>query len=131
PINSTGDDFAFSYDKTAKMGYVSSNRGSVDALVANDEIYRVGEVEPELHLIVKVINSENGALIDNADVSVYSDAGMNLATKTTNASGLTDFNLPGKTKYELQVNAAEYESRSASVEEDAGEEVTIVVELDP
>ncbi|PZD76392.1 OmpA family protein, partial [Mesonia sp. K7] len=131
PINSTADDFAFSYDRTAKMGYVSSNRGSKDVLVANDEIYRVGEVEPELHLIVKVINSENGALIANADVDVYNDAGMKLAGKQTNASGLTDFNLPGKKKYELQVNAEEYESGSASVEEDAGEELTVVVELDP
>lgn len=131
PINSTGDDFAFSYNRTAKTGYVSSNRASADALVANDEIYRVEEVESQLHLIVKVIDSESGAFIANTDVEVYNDAAMKLVEKQTNASGLTDFNLPGETKYKLQVNAKAYESSSAEVDENQEGELSITIELDP
>lgn len=132
PVNSAGDDFAYSYNKANKTGYLSSNRGSSDMLVANDEIFRVGVIEiKELDLIVKVINSETGELIENADVTVYSDKEVQVATQQTNEEATAKFMLPGEKNYAVQVNADAYESNSASVSETDGEKVSIVVELDP
>jgi len=64
-------------------------------LVANDEIFRVGVIEiKELDLIVKVINSETGELIENADVTVYSDKEVQVATQQTNEEATAKFMLP-------------------------------------
>lgn len=132
PVNSAGDDFAYSYNKANKTGYLSSNRGSSDMLVANDEIFRVGVIEiKELDLIVKVINSETGELIEDADVTIYNDSEVQVANQQTNEDGMTQFMLPGEKNYAVQVNADEYESNSASVTETGGEKVSLVVELDP
>jgi len=132
PVNSTGDDFAYTYNKANKAGYLSSNRGSVDMLVANDEIYRVGVIEiKELDLIVKVINSETGELIEDAEVIIYNEDEVQVATQQTNEDAEAEFTLPGEKNYDIQVNADEYESNSASVSETDGEEVSLTIELDP
>lgn len=132
PVNSKGDDFAYSYNKTNKAGYLSSNRGSEDMLVPNDDIYRVGVIEiKELDLIVKVIDSETGDLIEGADVTIYNENQIQAASKLTNEDATAEFMLSGEKNFTIQINADEYESNSASVSENDGEKVSLVVELDP
>lgn len=132
PVNSTGDDFAYTYNKANKSGYLSSNRGSEDMLVPNDDIYRVGVIEiKELNLLVKVIDSETGDLIENADVTIYNENQAQVVSKTTDKNAMAEFMLSGEKNYMVQVNSENYESNSASISKNDGAKVSLVVELDP
>lgn len=131
PINSAADDFAFTYDSTSKTGYVSTNRGSSEGLIANDATYTVKELSSDLDLFVKVINSENGTFIANAEVTVYEDARQKLTGQRTNMEGLTNFTLPGGKRYDFTAQAAGYQSGTASIKEHNGSTGTVVIELDP
>ena len=134
PINSTGDDFAFTYNAEDKKGFVSSNRGGVEKNVANDNIYRVEKIEiiEKIDILVKVINAETGAPIANAEVTNYNAEETPLENKMTTSNGTTDFsNLLAGNEYTIQVNANEYESNSKLISKDKEGKVNVVIELMP
>lgn len=132
PINSTGDDFAFTFNVEQKKGYVSSNRGGMQENVANDNIYLVKEIMIEkIDILVTVINAETGAPIAGAEVINYTNNNQ-LGRSITSEEGTTQFNelLAGE-DYTLQVNANEYESNSKLISKDEENQVEVVIELIP
>ena len=135
PINSNGDDFAFSFSTSEKKGYVSSNRGGLaeDAQTASDNIYRVVQLQPieEIDIMVKVVNAETGAPVANAEVVTYNDEEAEMGTKMTGTSGSTNFTFVAGSDYTLQVNASKYKSNSELVSKDEEGEVAVTIELTP
>ncbi|MBW2960297.1 OmpA family protein [Mesonia aestuariivivens] len=133
PINSSGDDFAFTYNPSTEKGFVSSNRGVIEETVANDNIYEVTQIQPleEIKIMTQVVDAESGSPISGATVVVY-DAQENEVSKgMTTPAGKADFTLPGSVAYSIQVNAEDYESNMASVSQEEENEVAVLVELNP
>ncbi|MDQ7918041.1 OmpA family protein [Mesonia sp. MT50] len=133
PVNSSGDDFAYSYDVEKETGFVSSNRGALEGKVANDNIYRVDQIQivEEIMVASTVINEETGAEIANAQVVVYDSQENEIAREMTNDNGVANFTLMANEPYVFQVNAEDYESNASMVGEDAEGEVDLVIELSP
>ncbi|TFB12753.1 hypothetical protein E3V93_17285, partial [Microbacterium sp. 3H14] len=100
----------YSFDNNSQKGFVSSNRSGLAENVANDNIYQVVQIQPlkEVEVMAMVINAETGDPVNGASVVVYDDQEEEVATAMTNSSGGTNFTLPGKKGYMLQVNADEY-----------------------
>ena len=133
PINSTGDDFAFTFNVNEESGFVSSNRSGIEETVANDNIYRVMQIQPLDEIIVnsKVVDAETGKPIAGATVIVYDTEENEIAKAMTTPQGEADFTLPGSVDYSIQVNADDYESNMASVSKEEDGEVDLVIELNP
>ena len=133
PINSTGDDFAFTFNINEESGFVSSNRSGIEETVANDNIYRVMQIQPLDEIIVnsKVVDAETGKPIAGATVIVYDTEENEIAKAMTTPQGEADFTLPGSVDYSIQVNADDYESNMASVSKEEDGEVDLVIELNP
>lgn len=134
PINSSGDDFAYSYDNASKEGFVSSNRGALsEENVGNDNIYQVVQIQPlqEIEVMAKVVNAETGDPVGNASVVVYDDQDQEVAKAMTATNGSTSFNLPAGKAYMLQVNAEEYESNGEEVGKEEKEKANLTIELEP
>jgi len=133
PVNSEGDDFAFTFNYTEEAGFVSSNRGSSTKNLANDNIYRVIQIQPidEIKVMTMVVDVETGRPISGATVMIYDADENEIAKAMTTPNGKADFTLPGSIDYSLQVNAPEYESNMASVSKNDKEMVDLTIELDP
>ena len=67
PINSSADDFAFTFKSSMKSGYFASNRGN-DPL--NDNIYVAELIEPldQTEVIVTVLNEDTNEPVVEAEV---------------------------------------------------------------
>ncbi|MBB4119723.1 outer membrane protein OmpA-like peptidoglycan-associated protein [Mesonia hippocampi] len=134
PINSNADDFAFTFNPETKKGYVSSNRGELQAIVANDNIYEVAEIIPpaEIDLFVKVIDAETGAIIKQAQVFHFDENGKQLAHKLTAAQGTVGFmDLLAADPYSLRAEAQGYHPNTAAVAAGQEGEVNVTIELTP
>ena len=133
PINSTGDDFAFSFNVEKETGFVSSNRGGIEETVANDDIYQVAQIQPldEIKVMTSVVDAETGEPISGATVIVYDSEENEISKAMSTEEGKADFTLPGSVDYSIQVNADDYESNMASVSKEEENEVDVVIELNP
>ncbi|MFD1286152.1 OmpA family protein, partial [Mesonia ostreae] len=115
-----------------QTGFVSSNRGALEGKVANDNIYRVDQIQvKEIMVTSSVIDEETGAEIANAQVVVYDSQENEVARAMTNNNGVANFTLMANEPYDFQVNAEDYESNASMVAKDAEGEVDVVIELSP
>lgn len=89
PINSSLDDFAFTYNEAAAKGYVSSNRKGGKG---GDDIYAVNEIEVcEVAVTVKAISSKTGLPIPGAILSLQSTNNMSKPAAMANEKGEATF----------------------------------------
>lgn len=133
PVNSTGDDFAFTITEETQEGYVSSNRGTENNEKPNDDIYKVKQLEPlcELELIATVIDANNNGKLSGATVTLYDNDENQIATRSTGANGMVTFEVDCNREYVVQVNLTDYESESVTVAETDEESVNVTVSLSP
>lgn len=84
--NSEDDDFAFIYDATTKMGYMSSNRKGGKG---SDDIYMIKAIEPpcDVNMDILVINEYTKEPIFGARLDLYDGQENKLSTKTTAENG--------------------------------------------
>lgn len=134
-VNSRSDDFSFSYFPEEKRGYVSSNRSglaSEDAVIANDDIYRVIKIQQqEIMIYAKVIDAETGRPITAASVGVYKQ-NAKMGEKSVDGTATAVFELPGgENHYALQVAATGYHPESVPVKYQPEGKINMVVELQP
>lgn len=133
PINSSADDFAYSYDLGTKMGYLSTNRSGIpeDGKIPDDDIYRVIKLQ-RISIYVKVIDSETGMNISEAEVTVYDADGQSSDNKLTSTDGTASFDLEGgDATYSLQASAEEYNPKSVDVPHQEEGRIDVEIELDP
>lgn len=100
PINSSLDDFSFSYDDASKKGYVSSNRKGGKG---GDDIYAVNVIEIcEVAVTITAVDAVTGAPIPGAIVSLRAnEAGKGMPAVTANNQGVATFT----TDCELELTA--------------------------
>jgi outer membrane protein OmpA-like peptidoglycan-associated protein len=124
PINSEKDDFSFSFNRTANVGYFSSNRNGSDA------IYLVKPI-CNAQAIVVVKNKKTGAILPNASVAISDTKGNIIATKLTDSEGKVSYDIGCKTGYNIVVSATNFEMTNAIIEPIKSGEKVIEVSLDP
>lgn len=129
PINSSKDDFAFTYFNEVDRGYVSSNRGD-NAL--DDNIYKAELIKPldETRLMVTVLNMDTNKPLENADVIIYDDEDNQIATLKTDDSGLSQQIVVSDIEYDIQGNLVDFESDAETVMA-KGESMMIELKLKP
>ncbi|MGX1024987.1 OmpA family protein [Psychroflexus sp. MBR-150] len=114
PINSSNDDFAFSYFNQVDRGYVSSNRGENPL---NDNIYQVKLIKPldETNIIVNVLNNDTDEPLKDASVLFYDDDDNEIASLTTDINGQVQEIVISNLEYDIQANLKDFESDSKTI----------------
>lgn len=125
PINSSKDDFAFSFFPQVDRGYVSSNRGDNPL---NDNIYQIKLLRPldETNLIVNVVNADTEKPLSNAQVLIYDDEDNQIAAINTNMNGEAQEYVISNLEYDVQANLKDFESDSKTI---FAEGNTMVIDL--
>lgn len=130
PVNSNGDDFAFSINEETEEGFVSSNR---EGGKGGDDIYKIKKIQPlcDVLIVATVIDNKTKAPIAGATASLVDSKGNVLSTKTTNAEGKVEYIIECDTDTELQVTMNDYESNKLEIPGTDQEEVMVEIALDP
>jgi outer membrane protein OmpA-like peptidoglycan-associated protein/tetratricopeptide (TPR) repeat protein len=124
PVNTEKDDFSFSFNKKANIGFFSSNRNGSDAIYSAAPICKS-------QAIVVVTNRKNGDVIKNAKVAILDSKGNTIETNTTNNEGKVNYPIDCNTDYMLQVSASNFETGSFPISKVSVSEIIIPTELTP
>ncbi len=124
PVNSKKDDFAFSFNKTANMGFVSSNRNG------NDDIFGVNPI-CAVNVITVVTNAKTGAILSNAKVSILDDKKNIITTETSNENGEVKYKVECDKAYTILASKDGFEGNSFAVAKSKGPEVKVNAALQP
>jgi len=103
PLNSTGDDFAFSTNGLTDLsskGYLSSNRKDG---MGNDDIYSFSYTQPKLILVLNgtVFNKKTNELLDNATVSLFANGRKLVAKQSSKVDGTFTFEIDRDLDYSV------------------------------
>jgi outer membrane protein OmpA-like peptidoglycan-associated protein/Tol biopolymer transport system component len=130
PINSNGDDFAFTIDEEAEEGFVSSNR---DGGQGSDDVYVFKKLQPLCDVLVMatVLDDKTREPVSGASVSLYDAEGNKVVTKNTDENGVAEFIVECEEDTELEVVMDEYDSKKVFVKGTNEEEQNVQISLDP
>jgi outer membrane protein OmpA-like peptidoglycan-associated protein/tetratricopeptide (TPR) repeat protein len=124
PVNSEKDDFSFSFNKKANVGFFSSNRNGFDAVFSATPICKT-------NAIIAVTNKKTGEIIANANVTILDNKGNTIETQKTNSKGNVDYIVECETSYSLLVSADNYETATIVLGKSSAKETTTKVQLLP
>lgn len=124
PVNSEKDDFSFSFNKKADVGYFSSNRNGFDAIFSATPLCKA-------EAIVLVTNSKTKLPLANASVAILDAKGNVIATEKTNASGKVSYPIECSVGYSLQASAPNFENGTSAVKADKSGATTVEISLVP
>lgn len=124
PVNSEKDDFSFSFNKNANIGYFSSNRSGSDAIFSAMPICKA-------EAIVFVINSKTKTPLANAAVAILDLKGNVIATEKTNAAGQVSYPIECNVGYGLKVSAQNFETATSAVKAEKSGPINVEVALVP
>lgn len=124
PVNSSKDDFSFTYNVTKRMGYFSSNREG------NDDVYSADPV-CVVEAIVKVKDAETGRELSDAQVIAMDDKAQQVGSQMTNYSGESGFNLACRKAHSFIASRSGYENGTATMESKDNGRTDLVVLMNP
>ena len=124
PMNSEKDDFSFSFNKSANVGYFSSNRNGTDAIYTAKPVCLA-------QVIIVVTNKKTGKAMPNAMVSVADNKGNIIVTKQTDLEGKVSYEISCRLNYNLIISAANFETTNFPIEVLKSEEKEIPISLEP
>lgn len=124
PVNTEKDDFSFSFNKNANVGYFSSNRNGSDAIFSALPVCKS-------EAVIVVINSKTNASLANAAVVILDNKGNVIATKQTNTQGKVNYGIECNVGYSLSVSAQNFENATAAIKPSSDGENTVTVTLEP
>jgi outer membrane protein OmpA-like peptidoglycan-associated protein/tetratricopeptide (TPR) repeat protein len=124
PVNTEKDDFAFSFNGTKNVGFLSSNRGG------NDDIFVVSPI-CGVDVTVVVTNAKTGAILSNASVAILDDKKNVIATETSNASGEVKYRVECDKPYVIQASKDGFESNTFAVTKGKGPKAKVDAALQP
>lgn len=130
PVNSNGDDFAFTIDEEAETGFVSSNR---EGGQGSDDIYAIKKIQPlcDVLVLVTVVDDETGNPIPGAVVSLFDGQGIKVLSKETNAEGFTEYLIECETANDIDAIADGYSGKRITVPSSSEEELALTISLLP
>lgn len=124
PVNTEKDDFSFSFNKNANIGYFSSNRNGNDAIFAATPVCRA-------EAVIVVTNSKTNAVLANASVAISDAKGNIIETRQTNAEGKVNYDIECNVGYGLKVSAPNFENGISAIKPAKAGETTVEVALAP
>ncbi|MCC5654973.1 hypothetical protein LC609_35470, partial [Nostoc sp. XA013] len=96
PVNTSKDDFAFTFNTAKNIGFFSSNR------TGNDNIYQATPV-CGVEVVTIVRDAKTGAILSDARVAILDDKKNVIETRTTAADGQVVYSVDCNRAYTLQV----------------------------
>lgn len=128
-VNSSSDDFAFTYNPSKEEGYVSSNRKGGKG---SDDIYKIKKIEScEVNLIVLVVDANTNKPIANARLDLFDGMENKLKTKNTAANGNESFMLSCDQDHVVQAFKEGYESNAETIAASKKGENKVTIALRP
>lgn len=124
PVNTSKDDFAFTYNTTKKVGFFSSNRDGVDNIYKADPVCNV-------QALVRVKDAKTGKVIEGATVLLVDEKQKTVSNQTTALNGETLTGVLCNTAYSAQVSKQGYESGVFEVAKAENEQVVVEALLTP
>ncbi len=124
PVNTEKDDFSFSFNSAANIGYFSSNRKGSDAIYSATPICKA-------QATVVVTNSKTKAVLANASVAITDSKGNVIQTNQTDAQGKVSYPIECNVGYGLKVSAQNFENAVSAVKPTQSGETLTEVALDP
>jgi outer membrane protein OmpA-like peptidoglycan-associated protein len=124
PVNTSKDDFAFTYNTTKKVGFFSSNRDGVDNIYKADPICKV-------QALVRVKDAKTGNVIEGATVMLLDEKQTTITNQTTASNGETLSGVLCNTSYNAQVSKQGYESGVFEVAKAENDQVVVEALLTP
>ncbi len=127
-VNSSEDDFAFTYNTKTEDGYVSSNRKGGKG---SDDIYKIKKiVSCEVNLIVLVVDANTNKPLSDVRIDLFDNMENKLKTKTT-ANGNGSFELACDQGHVVQAFKDGYESNAETISASKNGDLKIRVALRP
>lgn len=124
PVNTSKDDFAFTYNTTKKVGFFSSNRDG------NDDIFKAAPI-CKVQALVRVKDAKTGNVIEGATVMLVDEKQKTVSNQTTALNGETLTGVLCNTSYSAQVSKSGYESGVFEVKKAENEQVVVEALLNP
>lgn len=124
PVNTSKDDFAFTFNSAKKVGFFSSNRDGVDNIYKADPVCNV-------QVLVKVKDAKSGMAIDGATVVLVDEKQKAVSNQTTLANGESSTGVLCYTSYSAQVSKQGYESGVFEVAKGENSQVVVEALLNP
>jgi outer membrane protein OmpA-like peptidoglycan-associated protein/tetratricopeptide (TPR) repeat protein len=125
PVNSSQDDFAFSYYKERELGFVSSNRNA-----GVDNIFKVTPL-CKVEVAAVITDAKTGKPLSNAKVSVM-DAKKNVITsERTTADGKASLYVICDQEYSVQASADGYEPATQPIKVAKEKRTDVSIALNP
>jgi len=124
PVNTEKDDFAFTFNRQRKVGFLSSNRNG------NDDIFVVNPICGVMVTTV-VTDARTGNVLSGASVSIVDDRKNVISTETANAKGEVSYRVECNREYTVQASKDGYEGASFPVTKQDGGDQRVDAGLQP
>ena len=113
PVNTEKDDFAFTFNESKKIGFLSTNRSG------NDDIFIVNPI-CAVDVLIVVTNAKTGEILANASVSILDDKKNVIATQMSNAKGEVSYKVECDRAYVVQASKDGFEGNTFAVTKSKG-----------
>ncbi|MRT17717.1 OmpA family protein [Vitellibacter sp. q18] len=126
-VNSSADDFAFTYNPATEEGYVSSNRQGGKG---SDDIYKIQKLQ-SCQLLAMVVDAETGAALSGARVDLFDGRENKLKSQNTDANGKATIAVACNQAHVLQAFMQGYESNAETLAAQRSGEKSVRIALRP
>ena len=124
PINSEKDDFAFTFNGSKKVGFLSSNRNG------NDDIFAVNPI-CGVDVSIVVTNAKTSEILANASVAILDDKKNVIAKEMSNEKGEVKYMVECDRAYVVQASKDGFESNTFAVTKSKGTTTKVDAALQP
>lgn len=124
PVNSEKDDFAFTFNESKKIGFLSTNRSGKDDVFIVNPICAVD-------VLIVVTDAKTGAILANASVSILDDKKNVIATQMSNDKGEVSYKVECDRAYVVQASKDGYEGNTFAVMKSKGPKAKVDAALQP
>lgn len=125
PVNTTHDDFSFSFNNDKNIGFLSSNR---DGII--DNIYLLKPI-CGVEALIAVKDAKTNSPISNAKVVILDSKKNIVGTEMSNAIGEVTYNLLCNEDYSLQISKTDYNSSIFTIAASKGPKARVEAPLQP
>jgi outer membrane protein OmpA-like peptidoglycan-associated protein len=128
-VNSSEDDFAYSYDPATEEGYVSSNR---QGGMGSDDIYKIKKLEIcDVILNILVVDATTNEPIAGAQLDLFDNLENKLKSQTTATNGIGKITAACGQAHVVQAFKTGYESNAETVPSSKEGEKNLRIALRP
>ena len=124
PVNTEKDDFAFTFNDSKNIGFLSSNRNG------NDDIFIATPI-CGVTVIAVVTDAVTSKVLTNAEVAILDDKKNVIATERSNPNGEVRYRVACNKAYTIQAEKDGYESNIFAIMKNPGGDLSAPIPLQP